>query len=118
MIENHYLSCCKSLDECYCGKQETLEEAAEKWVFETNSQKWSNNNDTAGDNFGSFIAGAKWKQFKKEIIMSYEQAQIEALRKELQKYKEICEQFQRKYDEVKALNLDAIDPIFLKPIEK
>ena len=40
-------------------KQETLEEAAEKWVFETNSHKWSNNDDTAGDNYGSFINGAK-----------------------------------------------------------
>ena len=41
------------------GKQETLEEAASKWVFETNGHKWSNNNDEAGDNFGSFIAGFK-----------------------------------------------------------
>jgi hypothetical protein len=29
-------------------------------VFEKNGQKWSNNDDTAGDNFGSFIEGAKW----------------------------------------------------------
>jgi hypothetical protein len=43
-------------------KQETLEEAAEKWVFETNGHKWSNNDDTVGDNFASFIAGAKWQQ--------------------------------------------------------
>ena len=42
--------------------KETLEEATEKWVFETNGHKWSNNDDTAGDNYGSFIAGAKWKQ--------------------------------------------------------
>jgi hypothetical protein len=41
--------------------KETLEEAAEKWVFETNGHKWSNNDDTAGDNFASFIAGAKWQ---------------------------------------------------------
>ena len=40
-------------------KQETLEEAALKWVFETNGHKWSNNDNTAGDNYGSFIAGAK-----------------------------------------------------------
>ena len=39
-----------------------LEKASEKWVFETNGHKWSNNDDTAGDNFGSFIAGAKWQQ--------------------------------------------------------
>jgi hypothetical protein len=41
------------------NKQETLEEAADKWVFETNGHKWSNNNNEAGDNFGSFIAGFK-----------------------------------------------------------
>ena len=40
-------------------KQETLEEVAEKWVFETNGHKWSNNDDTAGDNYGSFVAGYK-----------------------------------------------------------
>jgi len=43
------------------SKQETLEEAAEKWVFETNGHKWSNNDNTAGDNYGSFKAGAKWQ---------------------------------------------------------
>jgi len=37
-----------------------LTDAAEEWVFEKNGQKWSNNDDTAGDNFGSFIEGAKW----------------------------------------------------------
>ena len=42
-------------------KQKTLEEAAEKWVFETNGHKWSNNDDSAGDNYGSFIEGAKWQ---------------------------------------------------------
>jgi len=42
-------------------KQEILEEAAEKWVFETNGHKWSNNDDSAGDNYGSFIEGAKWQ---------------------------------------------------------
>jgi hypothetical protein len=42
------------------NKEETLEEAALKWVFETNGHKWSNNDDTAGDNYGSFIAGAKY----------------------------------------------------------
>ena len=34
--------------------------AAEKWVFETNGHRWSNNDATAGDNFGSFLAGAKF----------------------------------------------------------
>ncbi|WP_296683404.1 hypothetical protein [Flavobacterium sp.] len=42
-------------------KQETLEEVAEKWVFETNNHKWSNNDDTAGDNYNSFKEGAKWQ---------------------------------------------------------
>ena len=41
------------------NKQETLEGLADKWVFETNGHKWSNNNNEAGDNFGSFIAGFK-----------------------------------------------------------
>ena len=40
-------------------KIETIEESAEKWVFETNGHKWSNNDDSAGDNYGSFIAGFK-----------------------------------------------------------
>ena len=40
-------------------KIETFEESAEKWVFETNGHKWSNNDDSAGDNYGSFIAGFK-----------------------------------------------------------
>jgi len=43
------------------AKQETLEEAAERWVFETNGHKWSNNDDSAGDNFGSFVAGSRWR---------------------------------------------------------
>lgn len=35
-----------------------MREAADEWVFDKNS--WSNNDDSAGDNFGSFMAGAKW----------------------------------------------------------
>jgi hypothetical protein len=42
-------------------KQLELEEAADNWVFETNGHKWSNNDNTAGDNYGSFKAGAKWQ---------------------------------------------------------
>ena len=42
-------------------EKERLEEAAEKWTFETNGHKWSNNDNTAGDNYGSFIAGAEWQ---------------------------------------------------------
>lgn len=55
-------------------KQETLEEAANKWVFETNSHKWSNNNDTAGDNYGSFIQGVKWQQDR-----SYSEEEVRTL---------------------------------------
>lgn len=36
-----------------------IESAASEWVFDTNGDKWSNNDDTAGDNYGSFINGAK-----------------------------------------------------------
>lgn len=39
---------------------EDIRKGAENWVFVKNSKKWSNNDNTAGDNFGSFIAGAKW----------------------------------------------------------
>lgn len=35
------------------------EKLADKWVFETNGHKWSNNDNTAGDNYGSFLAGYK-----------------------------------------------------------
>lgn len=34
--------------------------AADEYVFEQNSHKWSNNNNEAGDNYGSFLAGIKW----------------------------------------------------------
>jgi hypothetical protein len=51
-----------------------MEKGAEKWVFETNGHKWSNNDDTAGDNFSSFIAGAKWQQ---EQAKEMEKEQIE-----------------------------------------
>lgn len=39
---------------------ETIVSAADDYIFEQNSHKWSNNNDEAGDNYGSFIAGVKW----------------------------------------------------------
>lgn len=34
-----------------------LDELAQDWVFNENGHKWSNNDNTAGDNFGSFKAG-------------------------------------------------------------
>jgi hypothetical protein len=46
--------------------EEIREDGADTWVFKTNSMKWSNNNCEAGDNFGSFIAGAKW--MKEQIL--------------------------------------------------
>lgn len=39
---------------------EEIIEAADEWVFDKNGMKWSNNDGTAGDNYGSFIAGVKW----------------------------------------------------------
>ena len=39
---------------------EDIIDAATKWVFDENGGKWSNNDDTAGDNFNSFITGTKW----------------------------------------------------------
>lgn len=39
---------------------EEINSAADEWVFRTNGEKWSNNDDSAGDNFGSFVSGAKW----------------------------------------------------------
>jgi hypothetical protein len=52
--------------------KETIEEAADKWVFETNGHKWSNNDDTAGDNYGSFKAGAKWMEEQMESLKDFE----------------------------------------------
>jgi len=40
--------------------QELIDRAAEKYVFETNGHKWSNNNDECGDNFGSFKQGCEF----------------------------------------------------------
>jgi len=40
--------------------KEMIEEAADKWVFEANGHKWSNNDNTVGDNHGSFRKGAEW----------------------------------------------------------
>ena len=42
-------------------KQKTLDKAAAKWVLKTNSHRWSNNDDTAWDNYNSFKEGAKWQ---------------------------------------------------------
>lgn len=42
---------------------EIYEEASD-WVFRKNSTKWSVNDDTAGDNMGSFLNGARWMRDK------------------------------------------------------
>jgi hypothetical protein len=39
---------------------EEIQAAADEWVFDKNGMKWSNNDNTAGDNYGSFVAGVKW----------------------------------------------------------
>lgn len=54
--------------------EEDVEKLAEKWVFETNGHKWSNNDNSAGDNYASFIAGyqaakSKQKEFAREDII-------------------------------------------------
>lgn len=38
---------------------EEIKGAADEWVFDKNGMKWSNNDNTAGDNYGSFMAGVK-----------------------------------------------------------
>lgn len=45
--------------EIYLGYEleDVVNELASEWVFVTNKDKWSNNDDTAGDNYGSFKAG-------------------------------------------------------------
>ena len=77
--------------------KETLEEAADKWVFETNGHKWSNNNNEAGDNFGSFKAGAKWQQERmyseEEVIAIVEKSRANGLTAE---YLLLTDQFKKK----------------------
>lgn len=52
--------------------KETIEEAADKWVFEINAHKWSNNDGTAGDNYGSFKAGVKWMEDQMEKLKDFD----------------------------------------------
>ena len=89
-------------------KKETLEEAADEWVFETNGHKWSNNDDTAGDNHYSFKNGAKWQQERmyseEEVYNLLEQAMKDCHLWELEEHysgdyknlKEWFEQFKKK----------------------
>jgi hypothetical protein len=42
--------------------EEMIGDLAHEYVFNENGHKWSNNDNTAGDNFGSFMAGFKAAQ--------------------------------------------------------
>ncbi len=46
--------------------EQKAKDLADNWVFEINGYKWSNNNNEAGDNFGSFKEG--YIQCFKDII--------------------------------------------------
>jgi hypothetical protein len=57
---------------------------ASVWVFDTNASKWSNNDDTAGDNHASFIAG-----YRKAKSTLYTEEQVrEAIKYALNEAKE------------------------------
>ncbi|CAB4175220.1 hypothetical protein UFOVP1247_94 [uncultured Caudovirales phage] len=61
----HLLSCCKSLEECHCGKytkQETLEEAAERLYPTTIDSFTDTGIDISATERIIFIEGAKWQQ--------------------------------------------------------
>lgn len=60
------LGCSKMEYEAFrnLNKETITKGAAEHWVFKINGGKWSNNDDTAGDNYASFMAGAKWQEEK------------------------------------------------------
>ena len=83
-------------------RDETVEEAAETWVFETNGHKWSNNDDTAGDNYGSFMAGAEWQSergYSEEEVEKMVRAAYTFGEKEFKyfgAFKEWFEQFKKK----------------------
>jgi hypothetical protein len=84
-------------------KQETLEEAADKWVFETNGHKWSNNNNEAGDNFGSFIAGFKEAEktlYSEEevlnLLIEYSKWQLPQTDEDLSRIKQWFNKFKKK----------------------
>jgi hypothetical protein len=83
-------------------RDETVEEAAETWVFETNGHKWSNNDDTAGDNYGSFKAGATWQAergYSEEEVEKMVRAAYTFGEKEFKyfgAFKEWFEQFKKK----------------------
>jgi hypothetical protein len=83
-------------------RNETPEEAAETWVFETNGHKWSNNDNSAGDNYGSFMAGAEWqseRMYSEEEVEKMVRAAYTFGEKEFKyfgAFKEWFEQFKKK----------------------
>jgi hypothetical protein len=83
-------------------RNETVEEAAETWVFETNGHKWSSNDNTAGDNYGSFKAGATWqaeRMYSEEEVEKMVRAAYTFGEKEFKyfgAFKEWFEQFKKK----------------------
>lgn len=57
-----------------------IREAANQWVFDKNSSKWSNNDNTAGDNFNSFVKGAEWfRSNQSTVIQNLEAEKAELL---------------------------------------
>jgi hypothetical protein len=50
-----------------------VDKLANEWVFETNGHKWSNNDDTAGDNYGSYKEGFnKAMELNKDKVFTLE----------------------------------------------
>jgi len=59
-FNNAYIKSKSFVDNINCTDiYSTIDKNADKWVFETNGHKWSNNDNTAGDNYISFVQGAK-----------------------------------------------------------
>jgi|688.fasta_scaffold204300_5 hypothetical protein len=51
-VNKLFIKNCQAIENGY-----DLDNLADSWVFEKNGHKWSNNDGTAGDNYGSFKAG-------------------------------------------------------------
>jgi hypothetical protein len=115
-------------------------EAANKYVFEDNGHKWSNNNNECGDNFGSFLEGARYQHsidlakhdsivsemnkncisiFLHEQRMKISEKEIVTLKEELEEWKrkfriiavEHPEKMQRERDLLKEVNKELVKAI-------
>ena len=60
-----------------------LDELVDEWVFETNGDKWSNNNNEVGDNYGSFKSGFQKsielvgdKKFSEEDVLKVDRKSV------------------------------------------